>query len=578
MNHDIVIHIDFADSGPMYFQHPVSIIQTNQSEDVDTCMQKVQAAVDDGYYAAGFVSYEAADGLRPEYSVASGAEMPLLWFGIFDGPAEPPAEKVARTYHLSDWKLSTPAREYEKNVERIRLAISRGETYQVNYTTRMNAQFLGDARSLYEQMKASQQGGYSAYLHTGRHEILSVSPELFFRRTGNHLSMKPMKGTIARGTNESEDKHLYEQLRTSEKDRAENVMIVDLLRNDLGMIAETGTVTTPALFDIEAYPTVWQMTSTVEAELKKDVDGVDLFKALFPCGSITGAPKKETMKKIKELENEPRGVYCGSIGYLSPNGDSIFNVAIRTAVVDGKEQNITYGTGGGVTWDSTPRGEYEEAIVKSKVITERQHPFSLIESLRMENGHFPFLSSHQQRMQESAHYFGWPFSTEAMSETLHTYAKNHSQGYYKVRLLYEPDQGFLVEGNALQNIKESVNVELAKRTLPFDNVFSFHKTTAREAFDHLRSLSSEGVFDVLLYNDEHEILEFTIGNVVVEQNGVCTTPPVSLGLLPGVFRQHLLEQGAIQERTLSVSDLASADRIWLINSVRGWLEVKGLGK
>ncbi|QDI90044.1 hypothetical protein EPH95_01690 [Salicibibacter halophilus] len=230
-----------------------------------------------------------------------------------------------------------------------------------------------------------------------------------------------------------------------------------------------------------------------------------------------------------------------------------------------------------MTWDSTPRGEYEEAIIKSKVMTERHYPFSLIESLRLDNGHFPFLSGHQHRMQASAECFGWSFSSGAMRNVLHAYAKDHSKGCYKVRLLYEPDKGFFVEGNELSNVKEPVKVELAKHALPFDNVFSFHKTTAREAFDHLRSLSAERTFDVLLYNDEHKLLEFTIGNVVVEKNGVYTTPPLSLGLLPGVFRQHLLEQGVIQEETLSVSDLARADRVWMINSVRGWLEVNILG-
>ncbi|SDI26788.1 aminodeoxychorismate synthase component I [Natribacillus halophilus] len=568
----IDIQIDFNHGAPLYFRNPVSIIQTEQPKEVEACIRQVQSAVDEGFYAAGYVSYEAAHGLRPELSVVGEYKMPLVWFGIFREPTTPPA-KMGQAYHLSDWTFSTSAPDYKNNVEDIRRAIARGETYQVNYTMRMEAPFQGHARTLYEHLKRAQPGTYSAFLDTGQQQILSVSPELFFQKKGNHLRTKPMKGTIARGATKQADEYLYEELRHSEKDRAENVMIVDLLRNDLGVIAETGSVHTTDLFAIEAYPTVWQMTSTIDAELKQGIDFAEIFRALFPCGSITGAPKQETMKRIAELENNSRDVYCGSIGYITPAGDSVFNVAIRTAVVDSAKERITYGTGGGVTWDSTPQGEYEEAVLKSKIVTDLKTDFSLLESLRLEDGRYPFLARHCQRMQSSAARFQWSFSAENMQDVLLSFARKHPSGTYKVRLLYHPERGFSIEGAQIQEMSEPVAVELSAMPIAVNDPFSFHKTTARDVFAALHSRAAEDVFDILLYNDKDELLEFTIGNLVLDIDGAYVTPPVSLGLLPGVYRAYLLEQGIVKEQILSIADLEKADRVWLINSVRGWVEV-----
>ncbi|QQK76129.1 aminodeoxychorismate synthase component I [Salicibibacter cibarius] len=566
------IQIDFNRGAPLYFRDPVSIIQTEQPNEVEACISKVQTAVDEGFYAAGYISYEAAKGLRPDLSVVSGHKMPLVWFGIFEEPSLPP-DRMTQPYHLSDWAFSTSAPDYKNNVEAIRRAIARGETYQVNYTMRMEARFQGHARTLYEHLKPSQQGIYSAFLNIGQQQILSVSPELFFEKKGNHLRTKPMKGTIARGTTKQEDERLYNELRHSKKDQAENVMIVDLLRNDLGLIAETGSVHTTDLFAIEAYPTVWQMTSTIDAELKRGIDFVEIFRALFPCGSITGAPKKETMKKIAALEFDSRDAYCGAIGYITPTGDSVFNVAIRTAVVDSAKKTITYGTGGGVTWDSSPQGEYEEAVLKSKIMTDMRTDFSLLESLRLEDGHYPFLARHCQRMQTSADVFHWSFSVEKMRDVLLSFAREHPNGAYKVRLLYHPERGFSIEGAEIQGMSEPVVVELAPAAIATNDPFSFHKTTARDVFNALHSRASGNAFDILLYNDNDELLEFTIGNLVLDIDGAYVTPPVSFGLLPGVYRQYLFEQGVVKEQMLSIADLEKANRVWLINSVRGWVEV-----
>ncbi|QQK79991.1 aminodeoxychorismate synthase component I [Salicibibacter cibi] len=568
----IDIQIDFNREAPLYFRDPVSIIQTEQPKEVEACIRKVQSAVGEGFYAAGYISYEAAKGLRPELSVVSGHKMPLVWFGIFE-KTSPPPDMMTQSYHLSDWAFSTSAPDYKNNVEDIRQSIARGETYQVNYTMRMEARFQGHARTLYERLKPSQQGIYSAFLNTGQQQILSVSPELFFQKKGNHLRTKPMKGTIARGATKQEDERLYKELRHSKKDQAENVMIVDLLRNDLGMIADTGTVHTTDLFAIEAYPTVWQMTSTIDAELKRGIDFVEIFRALFPCGSITGAPKKETMKKIAALERDSRDVYCGAIGYITPTGDSVFNVAIRTAIVDSVKQKITYGTGGGITWDSSPQGEYEEAVLKSKIVADMRTDFSLLESLRLEGGHYPFFERHCQRMQTSADVFHWSFSVEKMRDVLLSFARKHPNGTYKVRLLYHSERGFSIEGTQIQEMSKPVVVELSPVAIAKNEPFSFHKTTSRDVFNALRSRASADVFDILLYNDKDELLEFTIGNLVLEIDGAYVTPPVYLGLLPGVYRQYLFEQDIVKEHVLSIVDLEKANRVWLINSVRGWVEV-----
>ncbi|MCQ6564051.1 aminodeoxychorismate synthase component I [Paenibacillus mendelii] len=347
------------------FEKPLQVWQSYNKENVKEIFDKVQEAINNQFYVAGYVSYECAPAFDRHLSVCDpDAEIPLVWFGVYDKPVEKEAIRRAGEYNISDWSIGKDFSEYKNNIACIHEAIARGETYQVNYSTRLQAKFSGDDFAYYEHLSEAQHTNYSAYLNIGRYRILSVSPELFFQWNGDNIRTKPMKGTLPR----SESKRA---LLESEKNRTENVMIVDLLRNDLGRIAKTGTIKVPKLFEIEEYPTLYQMTSTIEANTKQGITLFDVFQAMFPCGSITGAPKISTMKIISSLEQEPRHIYCGAIGLFVPGEGITFNVAIRTVLVDTLTQQAVYGVGGGIIWDSTAVDEYEEMRTKSRVLTNR---------------------------------------------------------------------------------------------------------------------------------------------------------------------------------------------------------------
>ncbi|MDP6775485.1 MAG: aminodeoxychorismate synthase component I, partial [Candidatus Latescibacteria bacterium] len=349
-------------------------VSASQPEEVVPALQEVIREVGGGRHAAGYLSYEAASGLDPVLTTRASGALPLVWFGIFDRreEADPEALDSGAAYALSEWKPTTSREDYDRSIQRIRAYIEAGDTYQVNHTIRMEAAFSGDPVSFYRDLCRSQRASYCAYLDLGRHKVLSASPELFFSLEEGVLTTRPMKGTRPRGRWESEDLALADQLRSAEKDRAENLMIVDLLRNDLGRVADTGSVSVPALWEVERYETVWQMTSTVTARLKRGVGTSDILRALFPCGSVTGAPKVRTMEIIAELETSPRGVYTGSIGYISPGPEIAFNVAIRTVWIDTDAGRAEFGVGGGITYDSSESGEYAECMVKARVLTARR--------------------------------------------------------------------------------------------------------------------------------------------------------------------------------------------------------------
>ncbi|HVF50789.1 MAG TPA: aminodeoxychorismate synthase component I, partial [Pyrinomonadaceae bacterium] len=371
---------------PLCFAEPVEVVVAGSLAEVRPALRRVQACVNAGLYAAGYVSYEAAPAFDSAFDVRDGAQLPLLWFGIFRAPSTRETFLTDGDFRFDGWLPATRRDEYDQNVGRVRAAIARGQTYQVNYTLRLVSRFEGDALACYRRLQALQRPPYAAYLDTGRQQILSASPELFFRLRGGEITTRPMKGTIRRGRWTEEDDALAAQLAASEKDRAENVMIVDLLRNDLGRIADVGSVRVASLFDIERYPSVHQLTSTVTAGVPRDITLEDIFAALFPCGSITGAPKVSTMRLIAALEDSPREIYCGAIGFVTPEREAVFNVAIRTMTIDGATGEAAYGVGGGITWDSNADDEYREALVKAAQLLEDWSDFELLETLRLERG------------------------------------------------------------------------------------------------------------------------------------------------------------------------------------------------
>lgn len=558
---------------PKVFKDPVEVLQTERLEDIPAIMEAIEAAIDKGFYAAGYLSYEAAPAFNPAMKVKGSPEMPLVWFGIFDKVHIQGERFPEKPYQVSEWRMASSKSLYKEGISRIKTAIEEGHTYQVNYTERLHADFTGSDRSFYRQLARNQQADYGAYLDLGKHRILSASPELFFRIKNGTIEAKPMKGTAKRGRTLTEDKANAEELLASEKEQAENLMIVDLLRNDMSRLAKKGTVQVSDLYKVETYPTVHQLTSTVKAELQDALTVLDWFKALFPCGSITGAPKVSTMEYIAALEQASRDVYCGAIGFITPEKEAIFNVPIRTVVIDAEKQTARYGVGGGITWDSTSEGEYKELIAKAEVLTERRPEFQLLESLKLEDGKYPLIDYHMERMKNSAAYFYFPGNERKIRKQLKECAKKHPKGVYKVRLVLSKIGEITVEAQKIASIKEPVLCKLAIEPVNSQNPFLFHKTTHRQVYKQHES-EVEGVFSVLLWNEHEQLTEFAIGNLVVEMNGRLYTPPIENGLLAGTYRQFLLDAGKIEEKEINKNDLEDCEAVWFINGVRGWLKVK----
>ncbi|HXF84669.1 MAG TPA: aminodeoxychorismate synthase component I [Anaerolineales bacterium] len=558
-----------------HFTKPHHIITASHHKEVLSALREIETLIEmNGWHAAGFLSYESAPAFDQAFQTRLADDenqeaFPLLWFGLYPPPRlvtqpEPTAVKPALS-----WLPTLDRQAYNAAIEKIKEHIARGRTYQVNYTMRLRADFTVDAWNFFLHL-AQSQNHHAAYVDTGRYVICSASPELFFQLDGEVITCRPMKGTAPRGRTTREDREQAKALKESEKNRAENVMIVDMIRNDLGRIAKIGSVQVPALFTVEKYPTLWQMTSTVTA--KTNASLTEIFTALFPCASITGAPKVSTMKIIAELETTPRRIYTGSIGHIAPSRKATFNVAIRTALIDRKTQIAEYGVGGGIVWDSTSTDEYAEALLKARVLTEETPKFSLLETLLWtpEEGFF-LKEKHIERLLDSAEYFDFSLSKENVEKALEELASGFSVAQ-RVRLLADPKGKITTEHKTL-NFPKTWRARLANRPINSKDVFLFHKTTHREIYDLLRR-DHPDCDDVLLYNERGELTEFTIGNLVVEMEGKRFTPPVSCGLLPGVFRAHLLETGQVEERVIRLEELKNCTKVFRVNSVRKWEEVK----
>ncbi|SDJ33744.1 aminodeoxychorismate synthase component I [Salimicrobium halophilum] len=545
------------------FTTPVEVIEVYDVEEVEQAFHHIEKWLGKGCYIAGYVAYEAAPAFDPALQVRE-TEGPLLWFGVFEAPVNE-EEEPRGTYEISEWQLDADFESYQQGISDIKNAIENGDTYQVNYTARWKAAFKGDSYTFFEKLARRQQGRYSAYLETGTRTILSASPELFFKKEKGTITTRPMKGTAARGKTFAEDIRKKERLAASEKEQAENVMIVDLLRNDIGRIA--GKVRVPRLFSIETYPTVHQMTSTVEGEIRENSTVWELFEALFPCGSITGAPKVKTMEYISELEETPRDVYCGAIGYITPKKDMIFNVPIRTVMIE--EGEAIYGSGGGITWDSQTSSEYEEMKTKAKLLDAEFPEFDLLETMRLANREFPLLERHLNRLKSSAAYFSYPFDEQLIRERLKNVKDDWSIG--RVRLLLSEEGEVQVETYEHKDEDKKYRAVLAETPINAENPFYYHKTTHREIYNiHPK----KGADTVLLWNEREELTEFTFANLVVKKNGKYVTPPIESGLLAGTKREELLEQGEIQAEVLFVEELSDFEEVWMVNGLRGWMKVE----
>lgn len=508
-----------------------------------------------GSFVAVMLSYEAAPAFDSAFVTHPPSDFPLAWASVFETAFDSDDHAPASS---TTWTPLVTRDEYDASVSRIRELIAAGDTYQVNYTFPLTSRFNGDALAWYRDLCIAQGAEYSVYLDLGRYQVLCLSPELFFERRGNHVITRPMKGTVRRGRWPAEDRELAQWLANSPKDRAENVMIVDLLRNDLGKVSIPGSVRVSSLFDLERFETVWQMTSTVESTLHDGTTLVDLMRALFPCGSITGAPKISTMQIIRDLERFPRGAYTGAIGLLKPGGDCVFNVAIRTVVIDTETGVATFGVGGGVTIDSTAEREYEECLVKSRFLHATPIEFQLFESILLDDGDYFLLEDHVARLNESAEYFG--FIATPINADLERIAMENPKGTFKVRVtLWKSGR---VETQVVAVEGQIKSVSLATEPVDSSDRFLYHKTTRRRGGDN-----------VIFWNERGEITESSIANVVVSVDGELYTPPIECGLLPGTFRNHLLAQGTIKERVITIEEFQNAEELFLINSIRKWIRV-----
>jgi para-aminobenzoate synthetase / 4-amino-4-deoxychorismate lyase len=562
-----LLELDSSGFGPLAFGPPREVIEAGGLADVVPAIRAAEAAARDGRWVVGFVAYEAAPAFDPALRVRPGAG-PLAWFGVHERPlgAPPPGPSEAR---LVDAAPEMDAAEHAARVDTIREAVAAGAVYQVNLTFRLRGRLEGDPLALYRRLRAAQGAGDAAYVRAGSRAVISASPELFLLRRGDRVTTRPMKGTARRGRWPEEDEEARLRLSASEKDRAENLMIADLLRNDLGRVAATGTVQAGPLLEVERLRSVWQLTSSVSARLRPGADLADLLGATFPCGSVTGAPKVAAMRLVAELEVSPRGPYCGAVGAIAPGGDACFNVGIRTAEVDLATGAACYGTGGGITWDSDPATEWDEALAKTGILEMEAGLPTLLETMRLEGGRVALLDGHLARLLGSARYHGVRLDLAAMRERIEAEA-----GDARLRLLVSPDGAFGLERSPLPApVVGTVPVAFSPEPVDRRDPALFHKTTRRAPYDRRRAGRPEA-FDVLLVNREGEVTEGTFTNVVAEVDGERVTPPLDAGLLPGVFRAGLLSRGEVRERRLRPDDLRRARGVWLVNALRGWIAAR----
>jgi len=626
------------------FTAPSRVCVAYSAAEIPPLFAEIEIAVAAGHCAAGFFSYECASCFEPKAGTrAPKSGEPLAWFGIyarsytfdhqlgsFVGGEPPELERFRSQLPIAETADRTPEpeiaaefalteTEYARRIAAIHEWIRAGDVYQLNFTAPFSIKAQGSAAALYSRLRARQPVDYGAFLHwQPDRRILSFSPELFFRvdEGGSHcggsregdphcggrrIVTRPMKGTAPRGRTTREDREIAEWLHNDAKNRSENVMIVDLVRNDLGRVAQTGSVRVEELFSVERYPTLWQMTSTVSAELRPEAGFHDIFRALFPCGSITGAPKVRAMQLIAELEDSPRGVYTGAIGFFSPR-QTVFNVAIRTLELDGVCGTI--GVGSGVVIDSDPAQEFRECLLKAEFLTglgasaatpiarnvrivRQPDRVFLIETM-LWDGNYPFLELHLDRLEDSAGYFGFACDRAAVKAELEAHARQFAdrrsadsalRSPRRVRLLFDAEGHVQIGSEVLPPPDKPNRVGRAciasERTDPADAML-YHKTTERPIYARaFEQAAHDGYDDVLFLNLRGELTEGAISNVFIEKDGRWFTPPVECGLLPGVYRRHLLEtRPEIEERVLFEEDLRTADAIYLANAVRGLRRVE----
>lgn len=573
------------------FRRPRETIRARRADEVAPALARIEAGLAAGYHAAGWIAFEAAAGLEPRLARAFDrlpAE-PLLCFGLFGPPEILDRASLAAAFAAASGGTSRRAvlgeAEHEEDaachaagLARIAGLIAAGDVYQINHTWRVRRRLDGDPVALYERLRRAQPVPFGALIDDGERHILSLSPELFVESRGGRLTTRPMKGTARRGRDDREDARLVEELAGDPKTRAENLMIVDLLRNDLARVAEPGSVEVPALFEVERHPTLLQMTSTVAARRRADCGLAGLIAALFPCGSVTGAPKLRAIERIAGLEASPRGIYTGAIGHAEPGGDLCFSVAIRTLTVD-RDGEVRYGVGGGIVADSTAAAEYAEGRLKARFLDCPVPPFSLVETLGWHPGEGPRRGErHLARLAASAAELGFACDIDALRREAEALCAGLDRPT-RLRLLLARDGATALVAAPLVTPNLPLRLALAETPPappePEALARRRHKTTDRAWCEvPLADARARGFDEVLFFNDRGEATEGARGNLFLERDGCLLTPPLACGLLPGILRAELLESGRAREAVLRREDIAGAGRLFMGSSLHGLMPAR----
>jgi para-aminobenzoate synthetase/4-amino-4-deoxychorismate lyase len=555
------------------FGAPREVLAAHTLADVAAVLKAVQQHALAGRWCVGYVRFEAAPAFDPALAAHPSDGGPLVWFGIHDAPLPTVPQSIAPPQPdalRAQWQGGLARSRFDTALAQLHQAIADGAIYQANFTTRIEGELRTTPLALFEAMRQAQPGGFAAYIDTGEEQVLSASPELFFDWQDGHLITRPMKGTAPRADDRDADAALAEGLRTSPKERAENVMIVDLIRNDLSRIAQPFSVRVDGLCRVQALPTVWQMVSDVHADTRPGTTLADVFGALFPCGSVTGAPKVQAMRLIRALETTPRGVYCGAVGVVRPGGSATFNVPIRTVLA--RDNHLWAGTGSGITWDATAEAEWQEWRHKQTFLQRASQGFQLLETLALRDGALPMVDAHLARMAASAAHFGMKWDAAAARAALDALGHQHPLGAWRVRLLLSAGGHLQAQAFAQAPTPATVRLQLAAQPLAeAHGEFVRHKTTRRAHYERLAP-TVPAVFDTVLWNAQGEVTECTRGNLALLLDGRWVTPHERCGLLPGVGRAHCLAEGRVQEAVVRLDDLPRVEAMAFVNSLRGWVE------
>lgn len=586
----------YSDEPVKVFTNPLCEIKAHTREELFTALARIDEERQKGHYLAGYISYEAGYALSNKLSDFLGeteSDKPLLHFYAFDSVQHTSTEAITQILaalpesdpYIKHWQPTETEAEYIEKLDRVHEYICSGDTYQVNHTYRVTFDLEGSIDGLYKTLRQRQPVAFSALMHLPERSILSLSPELFIRKKGSKLSTKPMKGTMPRGKTPEEDAAILKTMAADKKQQSENLMIVDLMRNDIGRLAEAGSMKVSKLFEIETYKTLHQMISSVEGKVSEGITFAEVINGLFPCGSITGAPKIRTMEIIHELENTPRDIYTGAIGFITPDNDFTFNVPIRTISFPKGSQQGTLGIGGGIIYESDPPDEWRESKLKARFLTGINRQFKLIETFRYDvtAKQVPRLDKHMERLESSAAVFEYPFDIVHAQQLIQEHIQQQAADQdLKIRLLLSESGEIEMSSEALltsgqNDVIQRPKVCLSDFKLDESNLFRQHKSTNRALYNTAyNEAEADGFYDVLFLNQNNNLAEASRHNLLIEQDGILYTPPLTDGALPGIMRSELLEQKNRQviEKSLTLADLTQAERVYLSNSVRGLVEVE----